>query len=122
MFQSKELFELKEIKKDIKNKKTNKSIVNSITFENSNICFNKDNISETRLDEAKREEKIITELKEKNNSDFYIYCIIKNIIFEKRKTLLSEYEIEGLSYKNALEIEDRNKSNYYFSLLKEKIK
>ena len=81
MFQSKELFELKEIKKDIKNKKTNKSIVNSITFENSNICFNKDNISETRLDEAKGGEKIITELKGKNNSDFYIYCIIKNIIF-----------------------------------------
>ena len=74
------------------------------------------------MDEAKREEKIITELKEKNNSDFYIYRIIKNIIFGKRKILLSEYEIEGLSYKNALEIEDRNKSNYYFSLLKEKIK
>jgi len=64
---------------------------------------------------TKGEEKIIKELKEKNNSDFYIYCIIKNIISEKRKTYLSEYEMEGLSYKNALEIEDRNKSNYYFS-------
>ena len=40
------------------------------------------------------------------------------IEYDKRKNYLSEYEIENLSYKNALKIDDRNKSNYYFALLK----
>ena len=70
----------------------------------------------------KSELNIIQELKEKNNSDFYIYYVIKNIEREKRKKYLSEIEIESLSYENALQIEDRNKSNYYFALLKEKNK
>ena len=95
-------------------------------MEKSNLSFNKEkNNNEMILFneiDLKKEQKIIKELKEKNNSDFYIYYIIKNIPHEKRKTFLSQSEIQNLSYKNALEIEDRNKSNYYFSLLKEKNK
>ena len=66
--------------------------------------------------------KKIEELKKKNGIDFYIYNVIKYIEYEKRKNFLSEYEIENLSYKDALKIEDRNKAKYYFSLLKEKNK
>lgn len=54
--------------------------------------------------------------------DLYIFNVIKYIDYEKRKNYLSEYEIENLSYKNALKIENRNKSDYYYALLKEKNK
>ena len=66
--------------------------------------------------------KKIKELKKKEGIDFYIYNLIKYIDYEKRKNYLSEYEIENLSYKDALQIENRNKSNYYFALLQEKNK
>ena len=68
------------------------------------------------------ENKIIRELKLKKNSDFYIYLVIKYISFEDRRKYLSESEITNLSYKYALEIEDRTESKYYFSLLKQKNK
>ena len=74
------------------------------------------------LHKDKSEEEIIKKLKEKNNSDFYIYKVIKGVIPEKRKEYLSEYEIGDLSYKNALLIEDRDNSDYYFALLQEKNK
>ena len=77
---------------------------------------------ESKIEDEDEEQKIIDKLKGKNNSDFYIYYLIKFIPFEKRKTYLTESEIQSLSYKNALKIEDRNKANYYFSLLKEKNK
>ena len=54
--------------------------------------------------------------------DLYIFNVIKYFDYEKRKNYLSEYEIENLSYKDALKIEDRNKSDYYYALLKEKNK
>ena len=79
---------------------------------NSNITFDKD----------KDKKKLIKELKEKNNLDYYIYNIIKNIERKKRKEFLSEYEISNLSYKDALKIEDRDNSIYYFALLKMKNK
>ena len=68
----------------------------------------------------KNDNENIKELIKKDNSDFYIYNIIKYIPLSKRKKYLSESEIEDLSYKNAIQIDDRNKSKYYFSLLKEK--
>ena len=107
-------------------KNSNLITSNNSQMEKSNLSFNKEkNNNEMILFneiDLKKEQKIIKELKEKNNSDFYIYYIIKNIPHEKRKTFLSQSEIQNLSYKNALEIEDRNKSDYYFSLLKEKNK
>ena len=63
---------------------------------------------------------IVGKLKREDNSDFYIYNLIKYIPYKNRKTYLTETEIENLSYKDALQIETRNKANYYFSLLKEK--
>ena len=62
------------------------------------------------------------ELKNKKGLDLYIFNVIKYFDYEKRKNYLSEYEIENLSYKDALKIEDRNKSDYYYALLKEKNK
>ena len=70
----------------------------------------------------KDEEILIKKLKEKNNSDYYIYKVIKIIEPGKRKEYLSEYEMRNLSFQNALQIEDRDNSNYYFVLLKEKNK
>ena len=98
---------------DSKNEKSIRSFINN----------KKNKFIDTQSDEEiKEEQELVKKLKEKNNSDFYIYYVIKNIKGEKRKTYLSEYEMEGLSYENAIEIEDRNKSNYYFALLKEKNK
>ena len=92
--------------------------------EKTDISFKKMvmNNSDIISEEDEKEKKIIKNLKEKKNSDFYVYYVIKIIKPEKRKEYLSEYEIEDLSYLNALQIEDRNKSNYYFALLKEKNK
>ena len=92
--------------------------LNNSKIDKSNIELDKDKDSK----DSKDEEEIIKKLKEQKNSDFYVYYVIKNIELEKRKTYLSESEIEGLSYKYAMEIEDRNKSNCYFDLLKEKNK
>ena len=68
----------------------------------------------------KDDKNIIENLIKKNNSDFYIFYVIKYIPFEERKNYISEYELENLSYKNALKIEDRNKSDFYFAVLREK--
>jgi len=116
------------------NKFNNVRISNLITLNNSR----NEDISEMRLKniksnnsdndlikdekDSKDEEKLINSLKEKKDPDYYIYYVIKYIEPEKRKTYLSEYEMEGLSYENAIQIEDRNKANYYFALLKEKNK
>ena len=70
----------------------------------------------------KTEEELIKKLKEKNNSDYYVYKVIKNIEPKNRKEYLSEYEIGDLSYKNALKIDDRDNSKYYFALLQKKNK
>ena len=100
-----------------KEEKSEKSLNNS-KIDKSNIELDKDKDSK----DSKDEEEIIKKLKGQKNSDYYVYYVIKNIELEKRKTYLSEYEMEGLSYKDAMEIEDRNKSNCYFDLLKEKNK
>ena len=105
-------------------KNTNSKLsANNSRFSQSNINLNK-NINNNNILPviSKKEKKIIQELKEKNNSDYYIYNLIKYIPFAERRKYLSEPEIESLSYKNALNIENRKKSNYYFSLLKEKNK
>ncbi len=95
----------------------------------NHVRLNKSNLSLIRKqkkvkvsNETEDENKKIEELKNKNNSDFYIYNVIKFIPYENRRNYLSESEIENLSYKKALKIENRNKSDYYFSLLKEKNK
>ena len=116
-----------KIKKSIKNKRILNLITsnsNDFSKEKSDNSFKniKMNNSNIILHKDKSEEEIIKKLKEKNNSDFYIYKVIKGVIPEKRKEYLSECEIENLSYKNALLIEDRNNSKCYFALLKEKNK
>ena len=65
-------------------------------------------------------QKIVKELTNKNNSEYYVFYVIKFIPNKKRRNYLTEIEIENLSYKDALKIENRNKSEYYFSLLLEK--
>ena len=100
-----------------KEEKSEKSLNNS-KIDQSNVELDKAKDSK----DSKDEEEIIKKLKGQKNSDYYVYYVIKNIELEKRKTYLSEYEMEGLSYKDAMEIEDRNKSNCYFDLLKEKNK
>ena len=116
-----------KIKRSIKNKRILNLITsnsNDFSKEKSDNSFKniKMNNSNIILHKDKSEEEIIKKLKEKNNSDFYIYKVIKGVIPEKRKEYLSECEIENLSYKNALLIEDRNNSKCYFALLKEKNK
>ena len=83
---------------------------------------NKNEIQSTENQNKEDEEKIIKELKEKNDSEFYIYNLIKHIPFEKRKMYLSESELRGLPYKYALKIDNRNRNDYFFSLIKENIK
>ena len=104
---------------------SNLILTNNSQIEKTNLSLNKgkQNYQNININKDKEnEQKIIEKLKTKNNSDYYIYYIIKYISYEKRKIYLSEYEIENLSYKNALQIEDRNRADFYFSLLKEKNK
>ena len=102
-----------------KDEKSERPLDNS-KINKSNFELNKDKDSKDEKEEE--EEKVIEKLKGKKNSDFYVYYVIKNIELHKRKTYLSECEMEALSYENAMKIEDRNKSNCYFDLLKEKNK
>lgn len=52
--------------------------------------------------------------------DFYIEKLIKYVPLEKRRKYLSESEIRFLSFKHALEIENRNITKLYISTIKEK--
>ena len=97
----------------LKIEKSNNSLNNIRTMNLDSIELN---------DKEKNEKKIVDELMKNNDSEFYIFYIIKNIPYKRRKKFLSESEIKDLSYKNALKIENRNKSKYYFALLNEKNK
>ena len=106
---------------NIHSKNTNSNLAINSQIEKSN----KENKNENQLIENENnedEEKIIKELKEKNNSEFYIYNLIKNIPLEKRKLYLSESELRFLPYKYAIKIDKRNRTDYFFSLIKENIK
>ena len=112
-------------KKIIKNKAKNARKLNSIILNDSSKEKSDSSLKNIKMNNSNKyinEEELIKNLKESNNSDFYIYKIIKIIKPEKRKEYLSEYEIGNLSYENALQIENRDNSNYYFALLKEKNK
>ena len=92
---------------------------------NNSLNYLKINKNDEKTKEKKDEEnteKIIKELKNKNNSDYYIYYIIKYVHIKIRRLYLSESEVENLSYIYALKIENRHKSDFYFSLLAEKNK
>ena len=97
------------------NSANNNSIYSLIKFKNDKSQTPNNNIIEN-------DKKINDDLKNLKGLDLYIFNVIKYIDYEKRKNYLSEYEIENLSYKNALKIENRNKSDYYYALLKEKNK
>ena len=92
-------------------------------FEKTNNSLNylkndkKDNEKIKIKEDKNNNRKIIKELLNKNNYDYYIYHVIKYIPMKIRRNYLSEEEIENLSYYYALRIENRNKSEYYFSLL-----
>ena len=92
-------------------------------FEKTNNSLNylkndkKDNEKIKIKEDKNNNRKIIKELLNKNNCDYYIYHVIKYIPMKIRRNYLSEEEIENLSYYYALRIENRNKSEYYFSLL-----
>ena len=68
------------------------------------------------------EEINIIKLKNQKDNLFYLTMLIENITYEKRKKYLSNNEINNLPYKYALLIDNRNKGEYYWSLLKEKNK
>ena len=85
-----------------------------------NIINKKDLIKEK--EEEKEEEKNVKKLKTQKNNFFYLTILIKNIVYEERRKYLSNNELNNLPYKYALLIDNRNKSKFYWSLLKEKNK
>ena len=91
--------------------------MNTRDMKNNNLKIN--NIDETSIEKNK---KFVEELKKKDDSEYYIYYLIKNIPYKSRKYYLSQSEIQSLDYKYALKIDNRNSGDYYFSLLKEKNK
>ena len=97
----------------VRNDRTNNPLYNT---NNINKIQTQTNFSE------KDDEKKIEKLKNKKSSDFYIFYVIKYIPYEERKKYISESEMKDLSYKDALKIDDRDKSDFYFSLLREKNK
>ena len=125
IIESRNIKDRKILKNKKKDENKNKKIVHEISSlrgGSTNLCLNKIQTQVNYNIEKDNEKKKIKELKKKEGIDFYIYNLIKYIDYEKRKNYLSEYEIENLSYKDALQIENRNKSNYYFALLQEKNK
>jgi len=101
------------------------SIIEKIKIDRSNIDLNNlDNINNGKNKSNNNDEdkhKIIDKLRKKH-SNLYLFYVIKYIPFKKRKKYFSESEMENLSYDDALDIENRNKSDIYFSLLREKNK
>ena len=91
--------------------------MNTRDMKKNNLKIN--NIDETSIEKNK---KFVEELKKKDDSEYYIYYLIKNIPYKSRKYYLSQSEIQSLDYKYALKIDNRNSGDYYFSLLKEKNK
>ena len=93
--------------------------INKNKFDDSsnNVNNNKLNI---KLDQ--KEEKEIEELKLKDTNEYYLAMIIKYIPYEKRKKFLIDVEINKLPYKYALKIDNRDKGQYYWPLLKSKNK
>ena len=77
----------------LKKDKSNNLLETINNFKRDDIKINYDD---------KDDKNIIENLIKKNNSDFYIFYVIKYILFEERKNYISEYELENLSYKNAL--------------------
>ena len=110
-----------KIKKKAKSKKK-KKLEDLITANNAKQSFNNSKSKSMIQMQAKEEQELIKELKEKDNLDYYIFYVIKNIESKKRKNYLSQSEMQSLSYENALQIEDRKRGDYYFALLKEKNK
>ena len=116
---------ISHFRNNIKFKNSNSILTNNSQLDKINKSLNKKkgNKSVIQLNENLNDEKeLIKELKEKNNSDYYIYILIKNISFEKRKKYLTDSEITNLSYKDALKVDKRNLSAIFFSLIKENIK
>ena len=97
---NKKLGDKNNFEKNNKFEESNKEKNNGI------IIFREDNKKET-IDKNKESKKLID-------------IIIKYIEKGKRKTYLSEEELNTLEYKYALEIDDRNYKQYYWSLLKKK--
>ena len=91
---------------------------NEIIKDNLNIKITEE-VKEPKEDEY---EKKIKELKSKNDNQYYLAMLIKNIDFDKRKNYLSDNELNDLPYIFALKIDNRQKGEYYWSLLKEKNK
>ena len=92
---------------------------------NNNILSALDNINKDEIKsnyDIEDEQKKIDELRKEQNSNLYIFYVIKFIPYKKRKKYISELEMVNLSYDYALKMEDRNKSDFYFSLLREKNK
>ena len=127
--------ELKFGNQNTYNKKDN---ILKINFKNSNneisINQNKKNSSDRTLFKfdrnlnhtlqlEKNENYFSTIYKEKiKDSEYYIYKLISSIPFTQRKDYLTDSEIHDLSYKYAIEIDDRKIGTYYWSLLKVKNK
>ena len=63
-------------------------------------------------------EKNIIPINNKNEENKYYELIIKNVEFSERKKFFNIEELNSLSYEIAIEIDDRNYFQYYWSLLK----
>ena len=103
--------EMKTIKK-LKEDKTNIVLNNVIQATKIENFSDKENDNKEEANEESEEKE--------NNLDFYIEKLIKHVPLEKRRKYLSESEIRFLSFKHALEIENRNITKLYISTIKEK--
>ena len=121
------------LRKKKRKKKKNKLIIsksknNGIDSINKSLNINNDNnpnndkSKEINIRSDKINENNERKDYDKKNLDIYIDNIIKYIDIKERRKYLSETELENLSYKHALDIDKRNRSHSYFSMLKEKNK
>ena len=117
------------VNKDRKKKRFSLNVIDKkLSKESDIININKNklevssNNSNDRLNiiNFQKEEKEIEELKLKDTNEYYLAMIIKYISYEERKKFLIDDEINSLPYKYALRIDNRDKGQYYWSLLKSK--
>ena len=106
-------------KKFISNISSTYRRMNTPEINDNNLNINIINKDKSEIENYK---KIVEELKKKDDSEYYIYYLIKNFQYKSRRYLLTQSEIQNLDYKYALKIDNMNNGDYYFELLKEKNK
>ena len=103
-----------KLQSPLKKKKKGKTINQHISCNTKDIIICNINLE----NENEKDKNIILSKENPDEENKYYELIIKNIEFSKRKNYLNAIELNSLPFEMAIEIDDRNYFQYYWSLLK----